>query len=101
MASEGEMVQYPCLVVEVLSPGTEAYDRGDKFDYYRTLPSLQEYVLVSTHRQAVTIYRRAVSNLWTLHLFGSGEQVELTSIRRGLPMASIYENVLLPEEPPV
>ena len=90
---EGEMVHHPRLIVEVLFTSTEAYDRGHKFDYYRTLPSLQEYVLVSTNRQAVTIYRRAAGDLWTLHFFGSDEQVELVSIRRVLPMTSIYEDI--------
>jgi len=79
----------PFLVVEVLSPGTEAYDRGQKFIYYRACPSIMEYVLVDTQRQAVDVYRRASANLWTLHLFGSGEQVELASINVSVSMHTL------------
>jgi Uma2 family endonuclease len=45
--------QYPCLVVEVLSPSTEAFDRGNKFAVYRELASLEDYVLIDSHRRAV------------------------------------------------
>lgn len=45
-----KMVQYPCLILEVFSPGTEGYDRGDKFKFYRRLKTLQEYVLVDAEK---------------------------------------------------
>jgi Uma2 family endonuclease len=48
-----ESIRSPLVIIEVLSPSTEAYDRGDKFTYYREYESLQEYVLVSTRRAAV------------------------------------------------
>jgi len=51
------LVQHPCLIIEVLSPGTEGYDRGEKFRQYRQLDSLQEYVLVDTESMGVEIYR--------------------------------------------
>ncbi len=78
--------------------GTEAYDRGMKFIYYRSCPTIEEYVLVDTQRQAVDIYRRATENLWTLHLFGEGDQVELASLNVRMPIAAFYENVLLAED---
>src|SRR5579859_3197780 len=62
---EVDTIQYPRLIVEVLSPSTEAYDRGRKFGYYRECPTLEEYVLVDTQRQAVEAYRREAGALWT------------------------------------
>src|ERR1700745_768706 len=49
----------PQLIVEVLSPSTEAYDRGDKFSHYKSIPTLREYLLVAQHRPHVTrLYRQ-------------------------------------------
>lgn len=92
---EAVALQYPRLVVEILSPSTEAYDRGNKSDYYRACPSIQEYVMVSTQRQLVEVYRRVNDKLWTLYPFEFNENVELTSIQVTLPIATIYENVRL------
>src|SRR5579863_9338226 len=91
----GDTVYFPRLIVEVLSPSTEAYDRGKKFVYYRACPTIIEYVLVDTQHQAIDVYRRASENLWTLHLFGPGDHVELASINARLPMAAFYEGIIL------
>ena len=95
-----DIVQYPRLIVEVLSPSTEAYDRGKKFAYYRTCPTLQEYVLVDTQRQAVEVFGRQADTLWTLHLFGPGDQVELVSISVSFSFDALYENIAFPEGTP-
>jgi len=94
----GDIIHFPRLIIEVLSPGTEAYDRGQKFIYYRTCPTIMEYVLVDTQRQAVDVYRRASANLWTLHLFGPDDRVELASINVNFPIAALYEGVTLSED---
>ena len=94
-----DMIVSPHVVVEVLSPGTASYDRGDKFVYYRACPTIEEYVLVDTQRQAVDVYRRASNTLWTLHLFGPGNRVELARLNISFPIAALYENVDLPGEP--
>ena len=93
-----DILQYPRLIVEVLSPSTMAYDRGKKFGYYRACPTIQEYVLVDTQWQAVEVFRRATENLWTYHFFGSGDQVELASLGVSFPVAALYENAILPED---
>src|SRR5205085_2818730 len=80
LKEKGDIIYHPCVVIEVLSPHTEANDRRQKFTYYRACPSVQEYVLVSTDEQAVDVYRRATEKLWTLHLFEAGDEVELKSI---------------------
>jgi Uma2 family endonuclease len=73
-------ISHPCLIIEVLSPSTEAYDRGKKFTLYRQLPSLQEYVLVSTEEISVDIYRKNSSGKWEIVNYRAGDIVELESI---------------------
>ncbi|HEU0000668.1 MAG TPA: Uma2 family endonuclease [Ktedonobacteraceae bacterium] len=94
----GDTINSPRLIVEVLSPSTEAYDRGQKFIYYRSCPTILEYVLVDTKLQAIDVYRRASANLWTLHIFGPGDQIELASINARFPIAAFYEGVALSED---
>ncbi|MFL5667438.1 MAG: Uma2 family endonuclease [Ktedonobacteraceae bacterium] len=96
--ADAEVLQYPRLVIEILSPSTEAYDRGNKSSYYRACPTIHEYVLVNTERSSVEVYRRTTGKLWTLYPFERGEQVELASIGVTLPVTAIYENVKLPED---
>ncbi len=52
-----KLMQYPCLIVEVLSPSTEGFDRGDKFKHYRCIKTLKEYVLISAEKMSVECYR--------------------------------------------
>ena len=57
----------PKLVIEVLSPSTVAYDRGQKFAAYRTLPSLQEYVLIDPESKTLEVFRKNTAGIWELH----------------------------------
>lgn len=93
LQEKSDIIYSPRVVIEVLSLSTGSKDRRQKFVYYRSCPSIQEYVLVSTDEQAVDIYRRASEKLWTVHLFGPGDDVELKSIGVIVPVAAIYENV--------
>lgn len=65
----------PAVIVEVLSPSTESYDRGDKFEHYKTLESLQQYVLVSPRERTVEIWTRGDS--WSSATFREGEMAPL------------------------
>jgi len=86
----------PVLIVEVQSESTEAYDRGKKFEQYRTLDSLQEYVLVAQDRKLVESFRRQPSGQWLLTTAAQADDIlELTSITCRLKLADIYENVTL------
>lgn len=96
LEGESDIIYAPRVIVEVLSPSTEAADRGKKFRYYQSCPSMQEYVLISTQEQAVDLYRRATNNLWTLHPFGPGDEVALKSIDVSIPLEALYENVTFP-----
>src|SRR5712692_7136338 len=89
-------IKTPRVIVEVLSDTTEAYDRGEKFGYYRECSTVQEYVLVNTKRQLVEIYRRTQEG-WILHVYKPGDEVELTSIDVHFPLAALYELTDVPE----
>ena len=80
----------PTVMVEVLSKGTEAYDRGEKWSHYRKLPSLREYVLVSSQRIAVEVFRRGVDGEWIYNSYGPGERASLPSIELDLAVDAIY-----------
>jgi Uma2 family endonuclease len=95
-----DTIESPRLAVEVLSPSTEAYDRGRKFEYYRGCPTMQEYVLVDTERQAIEVYRRETDALWTLHPFGPEDEVELASLDVRFPIAAAYRDVVFLEDTP-
>jgi Uma2 family endonuclease len=84
----------PTVIVEVLSPSTEQYDRGKKFQYYRTLASLHEYVLISQEQARIEHYVRQAGGQWTLsdHV-GLEAVLELPSIGCRLALADVYEKV--------
>ncbi|HEY9889643.1 MAG TPA: Uma2 family endonuclease [Candidatus Obscuribacterales bacterium] len=90
-----KLIQHPCLIVEVLSPTTAAYDRGDKFTHYRQCPTLQEYLLVDTQAISVDRYRRLSPQRWELQTYGAGETLELTSVDWAAPLELLYEEVQL------
>ena len=86
----------PTALFEILSPSTEAYDRGAKFGYYRQLDSMQEYTLVSQDFMRVEHYLRQ-NEQWILTEFGSPDDiVQLTSINCELPLREIYAKVDFP-----
>ena len=84
----------PVLIVEVLSASTEAYDRGSKFDSYRSISSFREYVLVSTKRLLVERFLLQDTGEWMLTIHKSADDsVPLTSVGIELPLASAYRNL--------
>jgi Uma2 family endonuclease len=87
--------QFPCLIVEVLSNSTEAFDRGDKFADYQILESLQEYVLINTKRQRVECFRRNEQGFWILQSYTSEHKsFRLNSVDFEETMAALYEDVV-------
>lgn len=84
----------PCLIIEVLSSLTEAYDRGDKFRYYRSIPSLSEYVLVSQTEAVIDRYQRTAQNQWLLETYqGLDATIELQTGNLKLAVADLYEGI--------
>ena len=83
----------PKLIAEVLSPGTAAYDRGLKFSHYRSLASLQEYVLIDLDTRSTDCYRKGADGLWVLHPFARGEPVLLASVALELSAQQLFAEV--------
>jgi Uma2 family endonuclease len=91
----------PRVIVEVLSPTTEAYDRGDKFEYYQGIKSLEEYVLIAQDRPAVQSFLRQADGTWSLMGFnGVDATLRLRSLAIAIPFAEIYYRIAFPERPP-
>jgi Uma2 family endonuclease len=87
---------FPCLIIEVLSDSTEAFDRGDKFADYQALESLKEYVLINTKRERVECFRRNSEGLWVLQSYTAENKLfRLDSINFEGAMAELYEDVVL------
>jgi Uma2 family endonuclease len=82
----------PRVIIEVLSPSTEAYDRGKKFALYQQLVGLQEYVLVSAQQQAIEVFTRD-GDVWHYRLYKAGSSVQLHSLTLSLALADVYANV--------
>ncbi|EDX84600.1 conserved hypothetical protein [Synechococcus sp. PCC 7335] len=93
--SEVEFYQFPKLIAEVLSDSTENTDRGDKFQEYIQIPTLEEYVLVSTKRMQVECFRRGEGRMWLYFAYKEGETVEIASMGVELPIEKLYRNVRL------
>jgi len=91
----------PTVLIEVLSPSTEGYDRGNKFAFYRRIPSLQTYVLVAQDRPLVEAYaRQPDGRQWLLsEANGLSESLSLPAVGCTLRLADVYENVVFPPPP--
>jgi Uma2 family endonuclease len=89
----------PAVIVEVLSPSTEHYDRGVKFQYYRGIESLQDYILVAQDQIRIEHYTRRDARTWTLRDYQSSkESLVIESIGVSVPLARIYERIEFPSE---
>jgi Uma2 family endonuclease len=83
----------PTVVVEVLSPSTQSYDRGSKFTLYRSVPSLREYMLVDPDTREVQLFRRGADGLFTLHDLTGREQIVLESVGCELLASDVFDGV--------
>ena len=84
-------IKFPKVIVEVLSESTEKFDRGKKFQYYRTIPSLQEYILVSSQEYLIECFRRTKNDLWTLQTYeGLNAIFRIENLAIDTPLSEIY-----------
>lgn len=98
-------VYYPCLIIEVLSPSTEGFERGDKFKYYRRISTLREYVLISAEKMSLDCYCLNERGKWELTVYSWEESgieateldVHFNSVQFSCPMTQLYEDVTLTE----
>lgn len=100
-----KLVRYPQLIVEVLSPGTEGFNRGDKFKFYRRIQTLQEYVLIDSEKISVETYRRNEKGKWELTAYppdqvpvdGQDSDVHFTSLDFHCSLSLLDDDVELAE----
>ena len=94
-----DVVTNPTLIVEVLSESTEAYDRGDKFRSYRSLESLQAYLLLSQSRIQADLFLRQPDGTWSLSSYQEpSESIPLRLIEAELSLAEVYDKVEWPSD---
>jgi len=90
--------EYPNFIAEVLSPSTEAYDRGDKFKYYQQLASLEEYWLIDAQKMSVDCFTRQSDHVWTLHSYSSTQDLaSIDALNIQIPIADLYEETTVAE----
>lgn len=84
----------PVILIEVLSDSTEGYDRGKKFQHYRSIESLQEYVLVAQDEARIEKYVRHGDGFWLLsEAVGLDSEIEFTSIKCKLALREVYDKI--------
>lgn len=93
-----QYITFPCLIVEVLSDSTEAYDRGNKFRMYRQNPSLQDYLLVSSTSIEMDLYHKNDAGEWIIINYQAGDTVELKSINLSFAIEQVYRGLVLTPE---
>jgi Uma2 family endonuclease len=97
----GDTATNPQLIVEVLSPSTEAYDRGEKFSRYRQIDSLQEYVLVSQSSPRIEVFLRQADGAWLFTAFSSLDaSAVLRSVEVKLLLREVYSGIEFPPAEP-
>jgi len=93
-AEDPDAILNPALLAEVLSPSTEAWDRGGKAAHYRRIPSLQELLLVSPAERRVELLRRSAGGIWELHEARPGDRLTLTSVGATLEISALFHDPL-------
>ena len=83
----------PTLVIEVLSPSTQAYDRSQKFALYRRLASLQEYILVDPETRRIEGFRREPGDRWVLHDMSQDAAMVAASVNCSVPMTEVFAGI--------
>ncbi len=88
-----KFIQFPKLIVEVLSPGTADKDRTDKFTDYQRIPTLQEYLLISSEKISVECYRRGEGRMWLYYPYMTGDSIPLESISISVEIEQLYVGI--------
>ncbi len=93
-----QYITYPCLIVEVLSASTEAYDRGGKFRMYRKNPALKDYLLVSSTSIEMDLYHKNDAGDWLILNYKEGDTIKLKSINLSFEIEQVYRGLVLAPE---
>ena len=93
-----DVLTNPQFIVEILSDSTEAFDRGDKFTYYKSIASFSEYLLVAQHRPHVTQYVRQADNSWSYREVNAlDDQIHIASLDCELILSELYRDMVFPD----
>lgn len=93
-----KVIYHPSIIIEVLSPSTESFDRGKKFQQYRRISTLREYVLISAEQIIVEVFRLNDRGIWELYTYTEGEEIYLSSIDFRCAIELLYEDVVSDRE---
>ncbi len=92
-----DTVENPTLIIEVLSDSTEGFDRGDKFDWYSTLTSFKEYLLISQNQKKAEVWTYVSGDVWEMRRYKNpNEPIQLKSIDCTIKLEELYIGVILP-----
>jgi Uma2 family endonuclease len=95
-----DVLTNPTVIIEVLSRSTEAYDRGDKFTHYKSIPSFREYLLLAQHRPHITQFIKRHGGEWIHREYNDlNEVVKLTSMDCELSLSEVYQNISFKPRP--
>ena len=93
-AADRNAIVNPIALVEVTSPTTQIYDRGQKLEHYKSLRSLREVLLVSHEERRIEVHRRGGDDRWTAEAFTTGSSARLESLEAELPIDLVYRDPL-------
>jgi Uma2 family endonuclease len=94
-----QVITEPVLVIEVLSPATQGYDRSAKFAFYRRLPSLREYALIDPDSRRVEVFRPAEDGHWKLFDMSDGPALDLVSVGASVALVEVFQGMDSPADP--
>ena len=83
----------PALLAEILSPTIEAFDRGDKFTHYKSIPSFREYLLIAQNKKHVTHFLRQTERAWLQTEYGAGEVLQIITLDCNLDVDELYSGI--------
>lgn len=84
----------PSVIIEILSPSTKSYDRGDKFKLYRAIPSLKEYIMIDSRRMSIEAFSINASGLWELREYHKeNKDLVIKAAGISIPLRRIYKDI--------
>lgn len=93
-----DILTNPQLIIEILSDSTEAFDRGDKFTYYKSIESFREYILIAQHRPHITQYVKQTDDSWSYReINGLDTKLQIASLGCEIDVSALYRNVSFPD----
>lgn len=96
LSDNNRTLHNPVVIIEVLSPTTQSYDRGDKFWHYRSIPTLRDYLLIDSESIYVEHYHRQTKDEWLMHEYRQlTDEIKLEALNVSLSLANFYEDITI------